>query len=90
MAYFASQWQFAQLVNIRNVGAGLLSNEDFTEHLPATSFLDKTGKVVEIDDTGYDAERPTGYEPIYYLIDFDSQRVWIESDALRLFGKKES
>ncbi len=57
--------------------SGLVSNEDESGHVDANQFLWKVGTVLEEDDTAYDCERPTGYEPINALVDFDGQRVWI-------------
>lgn len=83
MAFFSSRFSTATVVDIRHCGAGFVRDEN-EERLFARDFEGKTGKVIEMDDTGYDTERPTGEEPTYYLVDFDGQKVWIEEEALKL------
>lgn len=41
-------------------------------------YVGQTAKVVESHDSGYDTDRPTGYEPVDYLLEFpDGLRVWM-------------
>ena len=57
-----------------------VETEDLTDSIPARPYLYQTGRVLRSNDTGYDCERPTGYEPVEYLIEFsDGVRLWIPS-----------
>jgi len=60
--------------------SGLVRNEDH-ELIVTHPFIGQIGEVQEEDDTGYDAQQPTGYEPVMYLIDFGSQKLWIPSST---------
>ncbi len=46
-----------------------------------TPYIGKIGVVEETYDTGYDTDRPTGYEPVLALVNFGStenpDRLWI-------------
>jgi hypothetical protein len=66
--------QTATLIAV--VPSGLTRNET-DELVQVCPFLGKTGAILEREDTGYDTERPTGYEPVYYLVDFGEQKLWL-------------
>lgn len=41
-------------------------------------YVGQTGEVIDRDDNGYNTPRPTGYEPVYYLVKFaDGTTLWI-------------
>ena len=61
---------------LTNVPAGLAKNHS-GESVPAFPYLGKTGKILDENDSSYDTDQPTGYEPTYYLIDFGDVKLWI-------------
>ena len=63
---------------VKNVPAGLFSDENWENSVPAHSYLGKIGILIENYDSGYDTDRPTGYETVFALIEFeDGKRFWI-------------
>ena len=61
---------------ITSILSGLAENEN-GELVNILPFIGKIGTVLDRQDTGYDTERPTGYEPVYYLVDFENEKLWI-------------
>lgn len=73
---------------ITNVLAGIARN-DRGEHIPVFPYIGKTGIVLEVEDTGYDTDEPTGYEPVIYLVDFGDQKLWIPSSIYNGYDKQK-
>ncbi len=71
----------ATFVNPQHCGAGFVRGENNELHI-AANLVGRTGRIIDEYDTGYDVERPTGEEPVLYLVDFDGLKVWVESEAL--------
>lgn len=70
---------------INNVPAGIAKDEDHNS-VAAHPYLGKVGKLIESYDTGGDVSRPTGYEPVKYLVEFeDGKRLWIPGSTYRGF-----
>lgn len=58
--------------------SGLAHNDD-DELISCAPFVGKSGDVIDKDDSAYNTSRPTGYEPVYFLVDFGTQRLWLPS-----------
>ncbi len=81
-----SRFAKATLVSLPPSG---ITRTDSGEHIGLTQFLNKTGTVIEFDDAAYDCERPTGYEPCVYLIDFGGTKVWVEDSSYAGYNERK-
>lgn len=61
---------------VRIPPSGMVRNDE-GKYVSTLPFLNQEGSVVNSNDSGYDVDRPTGYESVYYLIDFNGARLWI-------------
>ena len=58
--------QFYMLVK----NPGVVEDHD-GESCSAHEYVGKIGKLLSAEDSGYDTTYPTGYEPVYYLLEFE-------------------
>ena len=74
-----SEERFVEFVE--NVPAGFGRSADEQESIPAHPFLGKVGKVIDVEDEAYNTDRPTGYESVWYLVEFDTGQIWLPSQT---------
>lgn len=60
---------------LENIPGGLAKN-DKGEFIECASFVGKVGELVITGMQGL-PEKPTGFEPCYFLIDFDGVKLWL-------------
>ncbi len=57
--------------------SGIVNDED-NNHVLVHPYINQIGEVIEENDTRYDTDIPTGYEPYFYLLLFeDGKKLWL-------------
>ena len=66
---------------VENVPAGLGKSFDWQENIPAHPYLGQIGRVLRAEDDAYNTDKPTGYESVWYLVQFPEKDIWLPSST---------